>query len=188
MKNKLILQLEETVHIIRSLQHRMTEVEAVADRLVQTLRNGGRIFVCGNGGSASQAQHFATEFVGRFRHDRQPLPAQALSADGSLLTCIGNDFLFDDVFARQVQAFGQKGDVLIGLSTSGRSKNVLLALTKGREMGLTTVGLTGEHAYDMEQCCDYVIDVPSEDTARIQEGHLMLIHLLCEKIEVAFAL
>lgn len=179
-------QLEETMVITRWLQERAEDVEAVGDALVSALRTGGRLYVCGNGGSASQAQHFATELVGRFRRDRHPLPAQALSADGSLLTCIANDFDFDDLFARQVHAFGISGDVLVGLSTSGRSGNVLRAFERARELGVTTVGLTGHDDEAMRNLCDHVIALPSANTARIQEGHLMIIHLVCEMIDSAF--
>lgn len=185
-ESKMMQQLEEAVQVTRSLQRHVHDIQSIGAVLVRALRTGGKIFVCGNGGSAAQAQHFATELVGRFRHNRQPLPARALAADGSLLTCIGNDFDFRDVFSRQVQAFGIAGDVLIGLSTSGRSDNVLQALERARSLGLTTIGLTGNDSAAMEERCDYVLGLPSQDTARIQEGHLMIIHLLCEVIEAAF--
>lgn len=185
-ESKMMQQLEEAVHVTRSLQRHVDDIQSIGTVLVRALRTGGKIFVCGNGGSAAQAQHFATELVGRFRHNRQPLPAQALAADGSLLTCIGNDFHFRDVFSRQVQAFGIAGDVLIGLSTSGRSDNVLQALERARNLGLTTIGLTGNDGRAMEERCDYVLGLPSQHTARIQEGHLIIIHLLCEIIEAAF--
>lgn len=179
-------QLEEIAAVARWVKEAAPLLEEVAFDLVDVLQKGGRLYVFGNGGSASQAAHFATELVGRFRRNRRSLPAQALPADGSLLTCIANDFQFDDVFSRQVEAFARPGDAVVGLSTSGRSANVLKALDAARQQNVFTVGLCGRDDGCMQTVCRRVVSVPSEDTARIQEGHLAVIHLLCEYIDDAF--
>ncbi|HEY8497149.1 MAG TPA: SIS domain-containing protein [Limnochordales bacterium] len=176
--------METVVHWLRASA---PYLEALARALIDALRAGGRLYIFGNGGSASQASHFAAELVGRFRRNRRPLPAQALPADGSLLTCIANDFAFTDLFARQLVAFGRPGDVAIGLTTSGRSANVLLGLDAARARGLVTVGFCGQDDTALRPLCDWVVTVPSRETARVQEGHLAVIHLLCHSIDAAFA-
>lgn len=180
-------QLHDMETVVRWLRTSAPHLQALADALTDALRAGARLYIFGNGGSATQASHFATELVGRFQRNRQPLPAQALPADGSLLTCIGNDFAFTDLFARQVAAFGRPGDVAIGLTTSGRSANVLSGLEAARERRLVTVGFCGQDDTALRPLCDWVVAVPSRDTARIQEGHLAVIHLLCQSIDAAFA-
>jgi D-sedoheptulose 7-phosphate isomerase len=151
----------------------------VADALIAAYSAGGRVFTFGNGGSAADAQHFAEELVGRFKRERRPLPAQSFSADGSLLTCIGNDYAFDGVFERQVEAFVREGDVAIGFSTSGRSPNVVRGLAAARELGATTVLFTGRNGGE----AGLVLDVPSESTARIQELHVLLLHVILEEVD-----
>jgi D-sedoheptulose 7-phosphate isomerase len=141
--------------------------------------------LAGNGGSAADAQHIAGEFVSRFAFDRPGLPAIALTTDTSILTAIGNDYGYEKLFARQVQAHGQKGDVFIGYSTSGQSPNVLLALKEARLRGLICIGLTGNRGGPMRELCDYLLEVPSSDTPKIQEGHLVLGHILCGLVENA---
>lgn len=180
-------QLDEMEAVVRWLRGSVPYIGEVAAALVAALREDGRLYIFGNGGSASQAQHFATELTGRFRSNRRALPAQALNADGSLLTCIANDFDYDDVFSRQVEAFGRPGDVAIGLTTSGRSANVVRGLETARRGGLRTVGFCGRDDEMLRELCDFVIAVPSRDTARVQEGHLAVIHLLCETIDEAFS-
>jgi D-sedoheptulose 7-phosphate isomerase len=160
-------------------------VEAVAARCLERLRAGGTIFFAGNGGSAADAQHLAAELVNRFMYDRPGLPAFALTTDTSALTSIGNDYGYDQVFTRQVNAVTRAGDVLFGLSTSGRSPNVIAALRAARERNVLTVGMTGQAAGDMASCCDYVIRVPSTETPRIQEATLLLGHAICGVIERA---
>lgn len=160
-------------------------LESAAAACARCLRDRGKVLLAGNGGSAAEAQHLAAELVGRFEADREPLPAQALSTDPAILTAIGNDFGFEHVFARQVRAYGQEGDVFIGLSTSGTSPNVLRALEAARARGLTSVGFTGNGGGPMLALCDHVIEVPSADTTRIQEGHLVLGHILCGLVERA---
>lgn len=156
----------------------------ISERLSSCFRAGGKLMVCGNGGSAADAQHFAAEFVNRFRHDRKALPAMALSTDTSTLTSIANDFSYDDVFARQVEAHGRPGDVLIALSTSGMSRNVLAALGAARQQGVVTIGFTGRVGADlMRPLCDVLLAVPSTETARIQECHGFVLHVIARRVE-----
>jgi D-sedoheptulose 7-phosphate isomerase len=160
-------------------------LEAATTACINCLQGGGKILLAGNGGSAADAQHIAGEFVSRFAFDRPGLPAIALTVDTSILTAIGNDYGYENLFARQLQALGNKGDVFIGYSTSGKSPNVLRAFTKARSRGLVTIGLTGNHGGAMAELCDYLLAVPSSDTPKIQEGHLVLGHILCGLVENA---
>lgn len=159
-------------------------ISDIVARLASCFEQGGKLLICGNGGSAADAQHFAAEFMNRFRIDRQPWPAIALSTDTSVLTSIANDAAYEDVFARQVRALGRPGDVLIGLSTSGRSANVLAALRAARERGLITIGFTGEAGSEqMAGTCDLMLAVPSNETARIQECHEFVYHVVAGMVE-----
>jgi len=151
--------------------------------LCNAFEKNGKLILFGNGGSAADAQHIAAEFVNRFRLERKPLPAIALTTDTSVLTAISNDYCFDQVFSKQVQAFTTPMDVILGISTSGNSPSVLKALFVAREMGAKTVGITGENGGKMDQCCDLVIRAASSDTARIQEVHIFFGHLLCDLVE-----
>ncbi|MDR0828426.1 MAG: D-sedoheptulose 7-phosphate isomerase [Desulfovibrio sp.] len=155
-------------------------IAAAALRAADTLARGNKILICGNGGSAADAQHIAAEFVNRFLIDRPPLPALALTTDSSILTAIGNDFGFEQVFSKQVLALGQSGDMLLALSTSGNSANVLLALKAARERGLYCLGLTGNKGGKMKELCDALINVEDAHTPLIQEMHIAAAHLLCE--------
>jgi D-sedoheptulose 7-phosphate isomerase len=161
------------------------DIVQTADMLVGCLRRGGKILVCGNGGSAADAQHLASELVGRYRRerDRAPLPAIALTTDTSLLTAISNDYGFQEVFARQVTALAVPGDVVIGISTSGRSPNVVAALVAARELGAYTVAMVGQQRGELGEVAQATIRVPSQDTPRIQEVHAVIIHVLCDLIE-----
>ncbi len=155
-----------------------------ADLLESSLKNGGKILICGNGGSAADSAHFATEFTCRFKEDRRPYPALALGVDGGLLTAIGNDYDFRDIFSRQVDAFGKKGDVLIGVTTSGKSRNVLDAMEMGRKREMKTILLSGKGGGFSLGIADVEILVPEcSTTARIQEVHGFLLHVLCEELE-----
>jgi D-sedoheptulose 7-phosphate isomerase len=160
-------------------------LEAGATACVESLRRAGKVLFAGNGGSAADAQHMAGEFVSRFAFDRPGLPALALTTDTSILTAIGNDYGFEQVFARQVQALGRRGDVLVAYSTSGRSPNILRALGTARETGLVTIGLTGSRGGPMVGLCDHLLQVPSAETPKIQEGHLIVGHILCGLVERA---
>jgi D-sedoheptulose 7-phosphate isomerase len=157
-------------------------VKAV-DCCVGALKSGGKLMFVGNGGSAAEAQHFSAEMVGRFLQERKPLPSIALTTDTSAVTAIGNDYGYEHVFSRQVQALGREGDVLIAMSTSGRSKNIVMAMQAARSAGISTIGLTGIHPRDMGELADVSLKVPSSHTPQIQEGHLVLGHLLCGMVE-----
>ena len=170
VKKRLVGNVEETL-------------VSMARELVRVFQNKGRFFIMGNGGSAADAQHIAAEMVNRFERDRPPLPALALTVDTSIISSIGNDFSFEDIFLKQLQALGREGDVALGISTSGRSPNVLKALRWAHEQGLQTWGWMGEEATAMDACCRRVIHVPSKITARIQECHITLAHILCALVD-----
>ncbi len=159
-------------------------VSAAAEACVKALRQGGKVLFCGNGGSAADAQHLAGEFVSRFYYDRAPLAGVALTTDTSVLTAIGNDYGYEKVFERQVLGLGRPGDVLVGISTSGRSRNVLLAMEAARRIGMVTVGMTGNQREKIEALADLCIRIPSSDTPKIQEGHIVCGHALCAIVEV----
>lgn len=173
----------EQIAVLQNL-HVVSEQVAEAGRLaVQTLKSGGKILFCGNGGSAADSQHLAAELTGRFIKDRRPLAAMALSTDSSALTCIGNDYAFDEVFARQVQGLARAGDLLIGISTSGNSRNVIRAVEEAKSAGAQVVGFLGRDGGTLRAMCDVAIVVPSQVTARIQESHILIGHTLCGLIE-----
>lgn len=166
----------------------MPEDEALlmaAKACIDSLRRGGKVLLAGNGGSAAQAQHMAGELMGRFAFDRPGLPAISLTTDTVSITAIGNDYGYEHIFSRQVQALGNKGDVFIGYSTSGRSQNILMAFEEARACGLVCIGFTGNRGGPMRELCDILIEVPSDETPRIQESHLVLGHTLCEMVEKA---
>lgn len=156
----------------------------IAFIIAARIADGGKIMLCGNGGSAADAQHFAAEFVGRFKRKRGAWPALALTTDTSVLTCVANDYSFEDVFARQVDGLACKGDVLVVISTSGNSENIIRALEAAEK--ITTVGLLGKDGGEAAALCNYAIIVPSGNTARIQEAHATIMHLLCEEVERIF--
>jgi D-sedoheptulose 7-phosphate isomerase len=160
-------------------------VSAAAQAVTDAYRTGHKLLLFGNGGSAGDAQHIAAEFVGRFQLERDPLPALALTVNGSTVTAIANDYGYEDVFTRQVRGLGCAGDVVVGISTSGGSRNVCLALQAARAGGMVTVGMTGGDGGVMRELCDHCLVVPSGDTPRIQEGHILLGHVLCELVEDA---
>lgn len=156
-------------------------------RMTTAITGGGKVLACGNGGSAAESQHFAAELSGRFRRERAAWPAMALTVDTSALTAIGNDYGFERVFARQVEAFGRPGDVLVAMSTSGRSANVVAAAHEARARGLFVVALTGADAGPLGDAADEVVAVPDPDTARVQEVHLAILHVMCDELERALA-
>jgi D-sedoheptulose 7-phosphate isomerase len=159
---------------------------SLANLALQTLKNGNKILICGNGGSAADAQHFAAELTGRYKSERISLPAIALTTDTSAITAIGNDYGYDEVFARQLSGVGNSGDLLIGISTSGNSTNILKALKIAKQKGIKTAGLSGKGGGEMNSLCDINVVVPSNDTARIQEMHILIIHTICAAIDGAF--
>ena len=173
----------ELKQIHAQLHQTFPAIDDAATLMAECVGAGGKILVCGNGGSAADAIHFATELVSRFLKERKALPAIPLTGNISALTAIGNDYSFDEVFARQVEGYGRKGDVLVGISTSGRSRNVLKAFVKGREIGLTNIALLGSRVESCAGLADIVISVPSIITPRVQECHIFIIHLISELLE-----
>jgi len=163
----------------------MEQVTQMGHLLIDCYEAGNKLLVAGNGGSAADAQHIAAEFVSRFNFDRPGLPALALTTDTSILTAVGNDYGYDQLFRRQIEANGSAGDVFMGISTSGNSPNVLLALEAAREKGITTFGLTGRSGGKMRALCDHCLCVPSTETPRIQEAHILIGHTLCAMVELA---
>lgn len=178
-----INNIAEQKRLLDALFELDPEVQRVGQLAAQTLESGGKILFCGNGGSASDSQHLAAELTGRFIKDRKPLAAIALTTDTSALTCIANDYAFEEVFARQVVGLGRPEDLLIGISTSGNSGNVVRAVEEANKLGMTTVGLLGRDGGKLRGLCDHAIVVPSDVTARIQESHILIGHTLCGLIE-----
>ena len=160
-------------------------IEQVTVAVTNAFANGNKVLFCGNGGSAADAQHLAAEFSGRFYTDRNPLPSEALHCNTSYLTAVANDYSFDVVYSRMVKGMGKPGDVLIGLSTSGNSVNIMKAMEQAKELGMITVCLTGESGGKLRSMCDHLLNVPSSDTPRIQESHITIGHIICELVESA---
>ena len=176
--------IAEHLTVIEALRGQVPALERIAAEMAQALLRGNKVLWCGNGGSAADSQHLAAELVGRFRRERRAMPAIALTTDTSILTAIGNDYGYEHVFRRQVEALCVPGDVLVGLSTSGNSRNVCLALEEARKLGAVTVVFTGAGGGAMQQVADIALCVASKDTARIQEGHILCGHMLCDWIEL----
>jgi D-sedoheptulose 7-phosphate isomerase len=186
LKDFIAGELAKTASLIGKLaadREMIALLEAIAGRCIAALRADHKILFAGNGGSAGDAQHLAAEFVSRFNFDRPGLSAFALTTDTSALTAIGNDYGYEKLFARQVQAVGKRGDVFFGISTSGKSPNILRALEECRSKGIATVGFTGESGGMMPPLCDYCVRVPSSETPKIQEGHITLGHIVCGLVE-----
>ncbi len=184
MQDEIIGHLKAHQEVIRAIEERLAAgISQVADMIRDALGSGKKILLMGNGGSAADAQHFAAEIVGRFRMERRGLPAMALTTDTSILTAIGNDYGYEAVFRRQVEAFAAEGDVVIGISTSGNSENVHSALLLARRMGCRTVGILGKDGGTIREIVDTDLTVPSGDTPRIQEGHILMIHIICDLVE-----
>ncbi|MDD2530261.1 MAG: D-sedoheptulose 7-phosphate isomerase [Bacteroidales bacterium] len=161
----------------------LKEIEKVKDVMVKALKEGKKILWCGNGGSAADSQHLAAEFSGRFYYDRPPLRSEALHVNTSYLTAVANDYSYEVIYSRLVKAMGDKGDLLVGISTSGNSKNIVLALEEAKEKDMITISFTGNGGGKMKEKSDYVLDIPSKDTPRVQECHIMVGHILCELVE-----
>lgn len=169
-----------------TLNENIDEIVLAIKEVTRALKKGKKILFCGNGGSAADSQHIAAEFIGRFQKERRSLPAIALTTDSSILTALGNDYGYDVVFARQVEGLGQKGDVLVGISTSGNSKNVVKAVAKAKRLGLKTISLTGCSGGKLAKMTDVSLVVPSDRTARIQESHICIAHIICDLVEKQF--
>jgi D-sedoheptulose 7-phosphate isomerase len=186
MINEINKQLRDHRALIDLMERDMAPLIAEMGSLISAaLTNGNKLLVMGNGGSAADSQHFVAEIVGRFKMERKALPAIALSTDTSILTAIGNDYGFESIFSRQVEALAKPGDIVVGLSTSGNSPNVLKALNAAREQGCRTIGLLGKDGGNIKAICDLALVVPSTDTPRIQEGHITIIHIVCDLVEKA---
>jgi D-sedoheptulose 7-phosphate isomerase len=178
---KLIAEHQKTIEILK--ESLAGEIEAAARLAAEALQGGKKLLFCGNGGSAADCQHLAAEFVGRFQKERKALPAVALTTDTSILTAVGNDYGFERIFARQVEALGEKGDVLFALSTSGNSPNVLLAVAAAKENGLRSIALTGGDGGKLKAAGEICLNVPSPVTARVQEGHILIGHIICALLD-----
>jgi len=179
-------KLEQSISNLQLFQNDETllnTIRDVANVSIEALKQGGRILLCGNGGSAADAQHIAAELTGRYKIDRNPIDAEALHVNTSFLTAVGNDYGFDVIYERLVKAKGRKGDVLMAISTSGNSENILKAVHAARDKEMIVVGMTGKSGGQMKDICDFLINVPSDDTPFIQEMHIMIGHMLCEEIE-----
>jgi D-sedoheptulose 7-phosphate isomerase len=176
-------ELRRAAQRIRDLEERAPDIALVADCLKNCFLSGSKVMFCGNGGSAADSQHLAAELMGRYLRDRDPLPAVALTVDSSALTAIGNDYGFEHIFARQLRGIGRRGDVLVGISTSGNSVNVVQAFETARELGVRTVALTGEKGGKISDLADFSIRVPSTKTNEIQEMHIIVGHMLCGFVE-----
>jgi D-sedoheptulose 7-phosphate isomerase len=173
----------DTLSLLEQDETLKAAVATAVEKIVACFRSGGRVYFCGNGGSAADAQHLAAEFSGRFYFDRPVLPADALHCNSSYLTAVANDYGYEKVFARLISGLGRKGDILVGISTSGNSKNILQAFDVCKEQGLYTIALTGASGGKMRDAADLLINVPSNDTPRIQEAHITVGHIICELVE-----
>lgn len=179
--------IHESARMVQALDHSAADVAAICDLIIDSLKKGNKVLTAGNGGSAAEALHMSEEFVGRFRTNRRSLPAVALTADATALTCIGNDFGFDHIFSRQIEGLGKQGDVLVIFSTSGSAKNLQMAVTAAKAVGVKTVGLLGRDGGPLKGQCDRELIVPGKATERIQEVHQVVLHLILDAVEVAFS-
>ena len=185
-RSEIAKEIEASIEVKkRILRHQIDTIEEIAQEIVGCYRRGNKLILFGNGGSAADAQHIAAEMVNRFRRDRKALPALALTTDTSILTAIGNDSDFADIFSRQIEAMGRRGDIAVGISTSGNSANVLEGLKKARELGMVTIGFTGANGMKLNGFVDLCFRVPSQITARIQEAHITVGHAICDIVEKA---
>jgi len=180
--------LEEHLRVIGAMRGQLPMVHGIADRLLEVVEQGGKILWCGNGGSAADSQHMAAELVGRYKRERTPIASIAITTDTSALTCIGNDYSYDATFSRQVEALCGANDALIGLSTSGNSANVCAALVAAKKRGAFTVAFTGRSGGKMKSLADATLCIDSEETARIQEGHTLAAHMICDWIDLGWFL
>ena len=184
MKDKIRERIEQSIDTYEDVHRSQVEnIEKAAKVIINSLKNGGKILVFGNGGSAADSQHIAAELVGRFKKERRALAVIALTTNTSILTALANDYSYDITFSRQIEALGKECDVAIGLSTSGNSKNVVAAIDKARSMKMKTVGLTGSGGGAMKDICDVLIAVDSKNTPRVQESHILIGHIVCELVE-----
>ena len=184
--NSIKNQISESIDLKKLIlndKNILTLLSTVSTQCLNAIKSNKKIILAGNGGSAADAQHIAAEFVSKFNMDRKSIPALALTTDTSIITSISNDYDFSQIFARQIESLGNEGDIFIGISTSGNSENIIQALKEGKKRGIINVGLTGKNGGRMKDLCDFCLCVPSLDTPRIQESHLMIEHILCGMIE-----
>lgn len=187
MKEKIEAIFKESIRVKEeTLKANRDKILLAAQTIASAFKNNGKVLFFGNGGSAADSQHIAAEFIGRFKKERRSLPAIALTTDSSILTCLGNDYGFDVIFARQIEGLGEKGDIAFGISTSGHSKNVIEGVKKAKEKGLKTISLSGGDGGALAQLTDISMIVPSKNTARIQESHICIAHTICELVEDQF--
>jgi D-sedoheptulose 7-phosphate isomerase len=189
MKNTITNIIQASIDVKKLLLADETILNTIAtsvEIITAAFKNGNKVLFCGNGGSAADAQHLAAEFSGRFYTDRHALPAEALHVNTSYLTAVANDYSFDVVYSRMITGIGNKGDVLIGLSTSGNSTNIINAMEAAKKKGMTTIGFTGATGGKMKDVCELLLNVPSTDTPRIQESHILVGHIICELVEKAY--
>lgn len=182
IKNEILESINTLTHVLND-DKIINLIERISKVLCKVSQENGNIFFAGNGGSAADSQHLAAELIGRFQINRKPIKAQALTTDTSILTSIGNDYSFKDIFKRQIEALGKKGDSLIVMSTSGNSTNIINLIQEAKRKEIITIGLTGEKTSKLSNLCDYIINVPSDNTARIQEAHILIGHIVCGNIE-----
>lgn len=186
MENFILSKISESIAVKSQLakeKYLLQNMQKAAMKMIQTFQNGGKVLFCGNGGSAADAQHLAAELSGRFYFDRDPLFAEALHVNSSYLTAVANDYSYDEVYARLIKGIGVKGDILVGISTSGNSKNIMRAFQECKKLGVSTIALTGHTGGQMKAETDLLINVPSTDTPRIQETHILIGHIICEIVE-----
>lgn len=186
MQNKIKEIISNSIdvkHDILTNVELLQNIEEIVSVIVNCFKNDGKVLFCGNGGSAADAQHLAAELSGRFYIDRAPLFAEALHVNTSYITSVSNDYGYEYVYSRLIDAFGKNGDILIGLTTSGNSKNIINAFENANKIGMITIAMTGQYGGDINEFCDYLLDVPSKDTPRIQESHIMIGHIICELVE-----
>lgn len=189
MQNKIISTIQSSIDTKKELLENQAMIATIQDcieQITQAFKNGNKVLFCGNGGSAADAQHLAAEFSGRFYKDRDALPAEALHCNSSYITAIANDYSYDVIYSRLVNGIGKVGDVLIGLSTSGNSKNILEAFKTAKLKGMKTIGFTGSTGGELKNYSDYLINIPSDVTPRIQESHIMVGHIICEMVEANY--
>lgn len=187
VKETIIKSLNQHIEIMYQVKDLMVQIESASHTIINALRNGGKLLLMGNGGSAADAQHLAAELIGRFQVERQAIPAIALSTDTSILTCLSNDYDYSIVFSRQLEALCQPNDVVLGISTSGNSKNILKGIETAKQKNAFTIGFSGHNGGKLASLVDLSINIPSPITARIQEAHIFIGHTICELIEKAFS-
>ncbi len=188
MNNRIKQAISQSIEVKNAILNNeklLNTIEAVADEMARCFKNEGKVLFCGNGGSAADAQHLAAEFSGRFYYDRAPLYSEALHVNSSFVTAVANDYSYDEVYARMLQAMGHKGDVLVAISTSGNSGIILRAIDAAKQKGMIVVGMTGSTGGLMADKCCYLLNVPSTDTPRVQESHILVGHIICELVEAA---